>query len=410
MAIIVQKYGGSSLATRERIQAVAEHIDSARHAEDRVAVVVSAMGDTTDDLIETAHRLSSRPPPRELDSLVSTGEIVAASLMVMALHELGCEAVALSGPQAGFDTDGQYGRARVLRVDPRRVQTELAERRVPVVAGFQGESPDGDIVTIGRGGSDASAVALAVAIGADRCEIYTDVDGIYTADPRLVPNAHMLDAVLYEEMLEMAKLGARVLHPRAVEIAQRLAMPLVVRSSFNNSSGTQIVAEGVVDIETAQRVRAVTHDTDVARVTVRGVTDRPGLAHSLFQPLADRGISVDVIVQNVSEGGVTDISFTVARGDMDTTLELVRPIAGEIGARDVIASDTVAKVSTVGVGMQTTPGIAARMFGALSDAGINIVGITTSEIRITCLIDTAQVERATQVLHAALDLDPTAEN
>ena len=410
MVTLVQKYGGSSLATRERIQTVAERIDAARHAADRVAVVVSAMGDTTDDLIETARRLSSRPPLRELDFLVSTGEIVSASLMVMALHELGCKAVALSGPQAGFDTDGRYGRARVLRLDPRRVQSELAEGRVPVVAGFQGQSPDGDIVTIGRGGSDASAVALAVAIGADRCEIYTDVDGIYTADPRLVPSARMLHAVLYEEMLEMAKLGARVLHPRAVEIAQRFSMPLVVRSSFSDSLGTQVVAEGAVDIETAQRVRAVTHDSDVARVTVRGVTDRPGLAHSLFQPLADRGISVDVIVQNVSEGGVTDISFTVARDDMDATLELVRPIAGDIGARDVLASDAVAKVSSVGVGMQTTPGIAARMFGALSDAGINIVGITTSEIRITCLIDAAEAERAAKAVHAAFDLDVAAES
>ena len=410
VALLVQKFGGSSLATSERIQIVAERIHDSLANGDRIALVVSAMGDTTDDLIAAAQRLATRPNSRELDFLLSTGELVSAALMSMALHELGRDAVALSGPQAGIRTNGRYGRARITEIEPTRIRAELGAGRVPVMAGFQGLGPGGDIVTLARGTSDTSAVALAVALGVDRCEIYTDVDGIFTADPRIVPDARKLDLVIYDEMLEMAKLGARVMHPRAVEIAEHFAMPVVVRSSFSDAPGTEIVAESAVPIETMQRVRAVAHDTDVARVTIRGVSDRPGLAHALFQPLADRHINIDVIVQNVSDGGVTDLSFTVAETDLDATLDLIRPVAAEIGARDVVASTELGKVSIVGVGIQSTPGIAARMFGSLAAAGINIVSITTSEIRLTCLVDQSQVARATALLHDEFDLaapDPT---
>ncbi len=405
VALLVQKYGGSSVATSERIRAVAERIhDSIQHG-DRVAVVVSAMGDTTDELITAARRLSSRPRLREMDFLLSTGELVSAALLSMALHELGDDAVALSGPQAGIRTNGHYGRARITEIAPTRIRGELRGGCVPVMAGFQGLGPDGDIVTLARGTSDTSAVALGVALGVDRCEIYTDVEGVFTADPRIVPSARKLDVVIYDEMLEMAKLGARVMHPRAVEIAEHFGLPVVVRSSFSDAPGTQIVAESAVPIETMQRVRAIAHDLDVARVTVRGVSDRPGLAHALFQPLADRQINIDVILQNASDGGVTDVSFTVAETDLDTTLELIRPVAAEVGARDVAAATDLGKISIVGVGIQSTPGIAARMFGALSSAGINIQSITTSEIRLTCLVAAPDVARAAQRLHDEFDLE-----
>ncbi len=405
MDTLVQKYGGSSLATRERIQAAAERVVDTANAGRAVAVVVSAMGDTTDDLIEAARRIAKRPPAREMDLLLSTGELVSAALMVMAIHELGRSAIALSGPQAGIVTDGRYGRARITSIRPTRIREEIAAGRIPVMAGFQGLGPGADVVTLARGTSDTSAVALAVALDAARCEIYTDVDGIFTADPRLVPQAHKLDAIIYEEILEMAKLGARVVHPRAVEIAQNFGMPVVVRSSFTENRGTDIVAEDAVPIETMARVRAVAHDSDVGRITIRGVSDRPGLAHALFEPLAQSGINLDVIVQNVSDAGVTDISFTVARDDLEQALELVRPVAVEIGARDVASADKLAKISVVGVGIQSTPGIASRMFGALSDAGINIVSITTSEIRITCLVEEGRVEEAARVLHLAFNLE-----
>lgn len=404
MALLVQKFGGSSLATRERIHAVAERIDKAICGGDRVAVVVSAMGDTTDDLTEAAHRINSQPRAREMDFLLSTGELVSAALMSMALHKIGREAVALSGPQAGIRTDGRYGRARITEIEPSRICEEIEAGRTPIMAGFQGLGRDEDIVTLARGTSDTSAVALAVALKVDRCEIYTDVEGIFTADPRIVPSACKLDVIVYDEMLEMAKLGARVMHPRAVEIAEHFGLPVVVRSSFTDAVGTQIMAESAAPIETMQRVRAVAHDLDVARVTVRGISDRPGLAQALFQPLAEHHINIDVIVQNVSDGGVADISFTVSEADIDETLNLVRPVAEEIGSRDVAASTELGKVSIVGVGIQSTPGIAARMFGTLADAGVNIAGITTSEIRITCLVRKEDVDRAANGLHAEFEL------
>jgi aspartate kinase len=405
VTLTVQKFGGSSLATSERIRAVAGRIHDSLNAGDRLAVVVSAMGDTTDDLTEMARRVGSRPPVREMDFLLSTGELVSAALMAMALNELGRDAVALSGPQAGIRTDGRYGRARITEILPTRIFREIKEGRVPVVAGFQGLGSDGDLVTLARGTSDTSAVALAVALGVDKCEIYTDVDGIFSADPRIVPAAQKLDFIVYEEMLEMAKLGARVIHPRAVEIAEHFSVPVMVRSSFSDSVGTKIVEESAIQIETMQRVRAIAHDMDVARVTVRGVSDRRGLAKALFEPLAMRHINIDVIVQNVSDGGITDVSFTVSKNDLDVTLDLIKPVAAEIGARDVVSSTELGKVSIVGVGIQSTPGIAARMFGSLASAGINIVSITTSEIRITCLVNSDDVADATVALHKEFGLD-----
>ena len=321
MATLVYKFGGTSVATRERIAAVAERVADAAAGGDRLAVVVSARGDATDRLIEEAEHTAPRPHARELDLLMSTGETASAALVAMAISAHGPAAVALSGIQAGVVTDGVYGRGRIERLDPVRVRQEMDAGRIPIVAGFQGLGPDGDVVTLGRGASDTTAVALAAALSADRCEIYTDVEGVYTADPRCVPRAHKLDAIGYGEMLEMAQLGAKVVQHRSVGIAQRFRLPVVVRSSFVDTPGTSMMSAGAVEIESVALVRGVAHDTDVARITVRAVRDRPGLAHGIFQPLADHGINIDVIVQNVSDAGTTDISFTVSKADMATAVD-----------------------------------------------------------------------------------------
>ncbi len=405
MATLVCKFGGTSVATRERIAAVAERVADAAAGGDRLAVVVSARGDATDRLIEEAEHTAQRPAARELDMLLSTGETASAALVAMAVSAHGPEAVALSGMQAGVVTDGVYGRGRIERLNPTRVRHEMEAGRIPIVAGFQGLGPDGHVVTLGRGASDTTAVALAAALPADRCEIFTDVAGVYTADPRCVPRAHKLDAIGYGEMLEMAQLGAKVLQHRSVGIAQRFRLPVVVRSSFADTPGTFMMSAGAVEIESVTPVRGVAHDTDVARITVRQVRDRPGLAHGIFRPLAEHGINVDVIVQNLSDAGTTDISFTVSKADMATAVDLVRPVAAEIEAGEVSADDSLGKVGIVGVGIQSTPGIAARAFGALADARINILGITTSEIRITCLVAEAEVEPAARILHTAFGLD-----
>ncbi len=405
MATLVCKFGGTSVATRERIAAVAERVADAAAGGDRLAVVVSARGDATDRLIEEAEHTAQRPAARELDMLLSTGETASAALVAMAVSAHGPEAVALSGMQAGVVTDGVYGRGRIERLNPARVRHEMEAGRIPIVAGFQGLGPDGHVVTLGRGASDTTAVALAAALPADRCEIFTDVAGVYTADPRCVPRAHKLDAIGYGEMLEMAQLGAKVLQHRSVGIAQRFRLPVVVRSSFADTPGTFMMSAGAVEIESVTPVRGVAHDTDVARITVRQVRDRPGLAHGIFRPLAEHGINVDVIVQNLSDAGTTDISFTVSKADMATAVDLVRPVAAEIEAGEVSADDSLGKVGIVGVGIQSTPGIAARAFGALADARINILGITTSEIRITCLVAEAEVEPAARILHTAFGLD-----
>ncbi len=403
MEILVQKYGGSSLANAERIRAVAERIIASRQSGRPIVVVVSAMGDTTDDLIRLARQLAKEPDDRELDLLLSTGETISCTLMAMTLRHMGYEAISLTGAQAGIKTDASYSRARIIAVDPSRVHRELAAGRIVVVAGFQGITEEFDITTLGRGGSDTTAVAMAAILGANLCEIYTDVDGVYTADPRIEPRAQKLKEISYEEMLELAQQGAKVMHPRAVELGSVYGVPIVVRSSFNTNPGTLIHGETAMELR--NKVRGIAHDTDVAKITVVGVPDRPGIAAALFQPLAEANISVDVIVQNASIHGVTDLSFTVARSDLERALRIVQSVSEEIRATDVVSSTDLAKVSIVGTGMQHAPGYAARMFRALADHQVNIDMITTSEIRITCLIGSAHVVEAVRALHEAFQLD-----
>ncbi len=403
MGILVQKYGGSSLANAERIRAVARRIVASRAEGRPIVVVVSAMGDTTDDLIQLAYQLADEPDNRELDLLLSTGETISCTLLAMTLRHLGYDAISLTGAQAGIKTDTSYSRARIVAVDPSRIHRELAAGRIVVVAGFQGITEEFDITTLGRGGSDTTAVALAAILKADLCEIYTDVDGVYTADPRVEPRARKLDEISYEEMLELAHYGARVMHSRAVELGSLFGVPILVRSSFNDRPGTLI--HGGAAVEVHNKVRGIAHDSDVAKITVVGVPDRPGIAAALFQPLADANISVDVIVQNASVEGITDLSFTVSQGDLPPALRLVQPVAADMQAREVVSSTSLAKVSIVGTGMQHAPGYAARMFRTLADRQINIEMITTSEIRITCLVDRSRVVEAVRALHEAFQLD-----
>ncbi len=403
MALIVQKYGGSSVATAERILSVARGIVATKEADNSVVVVVSAMGKTTDQLIALAREVSSEPDERELDLLMSTGETVSATLMAMALRNMGHTAISLTAGQAGIHTDSLHGRARIKAVVSDRLWRELKAGKIAIVTGFQGITDEFDITTLGRGGSDTTAVALAVALKADRCDIYTDVDGVYTADPRLIPQARKLDEISYQEMLEMAQLGSKVMHPRSVELGEAFGVPIMVRSSFNEEPGTLIHEVG--GMETRNRVRGIAHDLNVGKISVVGIPDRPGLAASIFEPLSQAGISVDVIVQNVTVRGATDISFTVARGDVAKALRIIEPVAREIGAKQVLNSDNQGKVSIVGAGIQSAPGIAATMFRSLSEAGINIGMITTSEIRITCIVDREKVLEAVQKLHQVFELD-----
>ena len=407
MATIVQKYGGTSVADAEKIKGVARRIASACQRGDRVVAVVSAMGDTTDRLIELAGQVSSRPESRELDALLSTGEQMSCTLVAMALKSLGLDAVSLSGAQAGIRTDSRYGKARIAGVEAGRIQGELEDGRVVVVAGFQGITYDMDVTTLGRGASDLSAVAIAAAIQAERCEVYTDVEGIYTADPRHVPNARKLDEVGYDEMLEMASLGAKM-QPRSIELAMQYQVPIVVASSFIDARGTLIhkgADMGPRVGEIRNRARAVATDRNVAKITVTGIVDRPGISASLLEPLAEADISVDIVVQNASVRDTTDLAFTVSGDDADHALEIVRTVAYTIGANDVIRTENLAKVSVVGAAMQNTPGYASRMFRALADEGINIEMITTSEIRITCVVDADRVGEAARALHATFGLE-----
>jgi aspartate kinase len=337
-----------------------------------------------------------------LDVLLSTGEIVASTLLAMALKSLGEEAISLSGAQAGIQTDANHSKARIVAIDPRRVKKELQADHVVIVAGFQGITKDEDITTLGRGGSDTTAVALAVSLGARACERYTDTAGIYTADPRVVPEAARLKEISYEEMLEVATYGSKVMHPRAIELGQIYKMPILVASSFYDEQGT-LIHGGVMEIQ--KKVTAISHDLDVAKITIVGVPDRPGIAASIFEPLAKAGVSVDTIVQNASIQHITDLTFTVSKGDAEKALKVTQPIALEIGARECLADTRLGKVSIIGSGMQNTPGYAARMFSTLSAAGINIQLITTSEIRITVIIDEQRVKEAVQALHKAFELD-----
>ena len=404
--IAVLKFGGTSLATADRIRNAARLVLLAKDRGVRPVVCASAMGHTTDDLLGLAGELSTAPRERDLDLLLSTGEVVSCALLSIALNEAGASARAVTGPGAGIVTDGRYGRARIQAIDPSSLVELVNAGIIPVVAGFQGASATGEVTTLGRGASDTTAVALAVALGADHCEILTDVEGIYSADPRLVPSARKLDQITYAETLEMATLGAKVMHPRSIEVAQRHSLRVVVRSSFSDKPGTEIVSSNLIEIEKGAQVRAVVHDADVARFTVQGVPDRPGVAYELFLPLAEEAINVDVIVQNTAVGGadITDISFTVGRADTGKALEIVKKIAKALGAKDVNYSDRLGKISIVGIGMQSAPGVAAKMFGTLAAKKINITSITTSEIRITCLIDENRLEEAANALHEAFGL------
>ena len=403
MAIIVQKYGGTSVASAERIKNVARRIAQTKDGGDQVVVVVSAMGDTTDDLIKLAHQVTERPSERELDLLMSTGEIVSSTLLAMALRDMGYEAISLTGAQAGIKTDSAYSRARILKVESRRVVKELEKGNIVIVAGFQGTTDEMETTTLGRGGSDTSAVALAASLGAKVCVRYTDTEGIYTADPRLVPEAQRLSEISYEEMLELATYGSKVIHPRAVELGELYNIPILVASSFTDNPGTLI--HGGVSMEVRNKVRSVAHDLDVAKVTVVGVPDRPGIAAAIFEPLARAGLSVDTIVQNASIQNITDLTFTVAKSQLNAAMAVVKPIAQSIGARDCISDAKLGKVSVIGTGMQNTPGFAARMFKTFSEHNINIHLITTSEIRITCIIDEAKVKDAVRALHRAFELE-----
>ena len=401
--IIVQKYGGTSVGTAARIRRVSRRIAATVKQGHKVVVVVSAMGHTTDRLIALAQSINPEPPARELDMLVANGETITAPLVAMCLQGMGIPAISLSGLQAGVRTSAQHSRARIQDVKPDRILETLRDGKVAVVAGFQGVTADFEVTTLGRGGSDTTAVALAAALKADSCEIYTDVDGIFTADPRLVKTARKLTHIQYDEMLELAAVGARVLHPRAVEIGELYGVPIHVRSSFHEGVGTMIVAH--VPMEDRQRVRGIAEESNVAKITVVGVPDRPGIAAAIFEPLGAAGISVDVIVQNIGRSRRTDLTFSVAQSDLKAAEKLVKAAAKTIGATRVASAGGIAKLSIVGTGMLGTPGIAGRMFRALADAGINIEMISTSEIRITCLVARDQVEKGVRILHKTFDLD-----
>jgi len=404
--IVVQKYGGSSVATTEKIAAVAKRVaDRAKEA--CMVVVVSAMGDTTDELISMAKQLCVSPDDREMDKLLATGEQASSALMAMALHELGCKAVSLTGGQAGIITERTAGKARILKIDAKRLRDELQKENVVVVAGFQGITENAswaDITTLGRGGSDTTAVALAAALKADKCEIYTDVDGVYTADPRVEDHASKLDTISYEEMLEMAGQGARVMHSRAVELGELYDVEILVANSAKDVPGTLIKKEDP-DMEVRNPVRGIAHDTDVTRVTIASVPDKPGIAGKIFHAMASANINVDVIVQNVGVAGHADVSFTVHDADLEKAKKSLEPLAKEMAAGDVVFDGNVAKVSIVGSGIRSNPGYADKMFSALASESINILSISTSEIRITCLIERDKVKNAVRALHKAFELE-----
>ena len=397
MDVLIQKYGGTSLASAERIQRVARRAVDATRTGVQVCVVASAMGDTTDELLGLAAGVSPDPHARELDMLLTAGEQISIALLSMAIIDLGRDAVSLTGAQAGIHTDTRHGRARIVEVRTSRVLEALAAGKIVIVAGFQGVSPSLDLTTLGRGGSDTTAVALAAALRAAVCEIYTDVDGVLTADPRLVPEARRLDALSYEEMLELASSGAKVLASRAVEYARGNGVAVHVRSSFADRPGTWV---GSNDGAMEQAViSGIAHDSSEAKVTIREVPDTPGIAARLFRPLADAGVNVDMIVQNVSEAGRTDISFTIPKEDLAKAESVLPDMARAVGGHGIATDTDVAKVSLVGAGMKSNPGVAADMFEALADAGINIQIISTSSIRISCLIRAGDVERAVRAVH-----------
>jgi aspartate kinase len=404
VSIIVQKYGGTSVEDAERVQAVARRVLRAREAGHDVVVVVSAMGETTDELLALANRITSTPEPRELDMLLTAGERIAMSVLAIALNARGCRAASYTGSQAGIITDTQHGRAKIVEIRPARIRQSLEAGNVVIVAGFQGLSTSYDITTLGRGGSDMTAVALAAALSAEACEIYTDVPGVFTADPRVVPGARKIERMSYEGMLELAASGARVLQLRSVEYARRNNVRIHVRSSFTDEEGTWVVEEDEPGMEQAL-ISGVALDVEEAKVTLEEVPDRPGIAASIFKAVAADGINVDMIVQNVSHAGKTDVSFTVPREDLPRLERLLSAVVKDVGAFRFSTDGDIAKISLVGAGMKSHPGVAADMFDALASEGINIEMISTSSIRISCVVRAADAERAVQAIHTRFGLD-----
>jgi aspartate kinase len=402
MSLVVQKFGGTSVADADRIRAVADHVARTRRQGHDVVVVVSAMGRTTDELLDLAAQISPSPPPRELDMLITAGERISMALLCMAISNHGLPAASFTGSQAGIVTDSTHGKAKILEVRADRVREGLADGKVVVVAGFQGVSLEREVTTLGRGASDLTAVALASALGADACEIYTDVAGVYTADPRVVPQARRLTSVSYEEMLEISASGGKVLALRSVEFARNHGVVLHVRSSFTWEPGTWVQREGEVE---KAIISGVTHDTSEAKITVVGVPDRPGIAARLFRALADEAVNVDMIEQNTSLSGLADISFTFPKSDLAVATRVTETVAGELGAASVTPDADIARISIVGAGMKTHPGVAATMFETLAAEGVNIEMISTSSIRISCVVRAGEVERGVQVLHQVFELD-----
>lgn len=406
LPILVQKYGGSSVANAQRIKEVAERVVKTADEGDQVVVVVSAMGDTTDELIELARTVTLSPPPRELDMLLTSGERIPMALLSMAIIDLGRDAVSLTGSQAGIVTDTTHGKARIVEVRAKRIVEALDSGKIVIVAGFQGVSTTQEVTTLGRGASDTTAVALAAALGAEVCEIYTDVDGVFTADPRIVPNARKLHVVSHEEMLEMAATGAKVLALRSVEYARNYDVVIHVRSSFSEEPGTYVVREDE-RMEKAM-ISGVTEDRSEAMIRIRRVPDRPGVAAAITGALAEEAVNIDMIVQNISEDGRTDFSFTLPKDDLPRAGETIDRVVAEIGAEGYSADSDIGKISLIGAGMRSHPGVAARMFRALADSSINIEMISTSSIRISCVVRAGEVEKAVQVLHDAFDLPDEA--
>ncbi len=401
--LIVQKFGGSSVANPERIQRVAQRVVDTKRTGANIVVVVSALGDTTDELLQLASQITHAPPERELDMLMATGEQVSVALLAMAIHQLGEDAVSFTGAQVGILTDSTHTKARIVNINAGRIVRELANGRIVIVAGFQGVNLNHDITTLGRGGSDLTAVALAQALKADVCEIFTDVEGVYTADPRAVPQARKLDTISYDEMLEMASLGAQVMQARSIFVAKRFGIPIHVRSSFSLREGTMI-QQSVKAMEDIV-VSGVTLQRDEAKVTIRDVPDKPGMAAEIFRELAAKEVNVDMIVQNVSREGSTDLSFTVVKGELPMTLRVTRSVSHRIGAGEVTTDEGVAKLSIVGIGMRSHSGVAAKMFEAMARERINIEMISTSEIKISCVIRKAHAERAMRAVHRAFALN-----
>ncbi|MEW6087584.1 MAG: aspartate kinase [bacterium] len=408
MALIVQKFGGTSVGNAERIKLVAKRVIADKKKNNRVVVVVSAMGDTTDDLINLAEQITKNPSEREMDMLLSTGEQVSIALLAMAIHNQGVEAISFTGPQVGIITDNIHRKAKIISINADRIHKELEKNKIVIVAGFQGIDENQDITTLGRGGSDTTAVALAAALKADLCEIYTDVDGIYTADPRIIPNAKKFSYITYDETLELASLGAQVLHSRSVEIAKKYNIPLRVRSTFSKDKGTMLLSEEKYGKENKNMekilVSGVACDKNEAKVSIIDIPDRPGIAAQIFGELADGNIVVDMIIQSAGEDGKNDISFTVMKGDLDKTLEIMENTAKKMKAKKVIYDKNIAKVSAVGIGMRSHSGVAARMFRILGNAGINIQMISTSEIKISCVVSQKDADKALQVIHKEFNL------